>query len=1829
VSIDKTAPTISGSRSPLANSAGWTNSDVQVGFTCADPLNASNGTIGSGIASCPGTTTLGEGAGQSVTGTATDNAGNTSTAATVDGINVDKSAPTLSGAPTTTANSDGWYNSDVTITWTCADPKLVDGKDGSGIVNCPADNTFTGEGANQSVTRSVSDNAGNSGTGDSAPVNIDKTAPHTVATSPSDWVNSSVTVGLSANDSLSGVKTIHYILDGTATTVAASANPATTDVAISNEGVHTLEFWSVDKAGNAEAHNTATIKIDKTAPTITHGTTQANGKTSPNAQGWNNSDVTVTFTCADTLSGIKSCLADGSSDNTKAVTTEGQNTKVGGTAVDNAGNSQTDNASIGLDKTAPTITGSRSPAANVNGWNNTDVTAGFTCGDALSGVLTCPAATVVSAEGANQTVSGTVTDNAGNTADATVGSISVDKTPPTLTGAITTAASGTDVDGITKWYNTDVTVAWTCADPLSGIPAGTCPADSTVAGEGTNMSASASVKDAADNATNTTVNNIHIDRSAPLTTANAPSGWSNTDVTVALTASDGLSGVKATNFTLDGTPGTGASVPISTEGTHTLVYWSVDYAGNEEAHHTVTVQIDKTPPTITHDQVPAANGNGWNNGDVKVTFTCADQANLSGVQSCTPPQTLTTEGKNQTVTGTAIDNANNTAFDNANVSIDKTKPTITGGADRAPNTFHWYDTDVKVSFTCSDVLSGIATCSNPTTLGEGATQAVTGTAKDAADNSDTFTVSDINVDKTPPSLTGAPDRAANANGWYKSNVLIHWTPGDVLSGIDPATAPGDSTISSEGTGLTASASVQDKAGNGTNATSDSIKLDKTAPTISSALNTTANSAGWFNSPVTVTFTCGDGLSGVANCSSPATLGEGRNLSATGNVSDKADNTNSLTVNGLNIDATAPTLSGKATTDANGNGWYKGDVTIVWACADPKLADGTDGSGVVACPANQTITGEGDSLSLPNSISDVAGNTTNAGSAPVKIDRTAPTTDASAPSAWTNNDVTVTLTPFDGLSGVESTHYKLDGGADQTGTSLTIGTEGSHTLEYWSVDKAGNEETHHTATINIDKTNPTITHTQNPVVNGNGWNNTDVTVTFTCADAPSSGTNASSGIASCTAPQTTTAEGKEQPVTGTAKDNAGNTATDPAKVSIDKTKPVITGAADRKANANGWYNADVTVSFLCTDLLSGIDTCSKPSTLAEGASQAVSGTAVDNAGNTTTATVDKINVDKTDPTIGHTQSPAANGAHWNNSDVTVTFNCGDALSGIDTAANGCTTPQTVSTEAQGQKVTGTALDKAGNTASDTATVNLDKTKPTIGGTASGTPNARNWYNSDVTVTFACGDSLSGVATCSAPTSLGEGANQSASGTATDNAGNSDSATVSGINVDKTAPLLSGQADAANGAGWHNGDVTVTWTCSDALSGIYDCPAKSTVSGEGDNLSATTTDTDNADNTTTSTVSGIKIDRHAPKTTAAAGAGWANTDVTVTLTPTDNLSGVKATYYSVDGAAQQSGTSFAITSEGVHTVTYWSVDNADNTEVKQTVQVLIDKSKPALSGAPTSAPNANGWYNASVTVHFTCSDPKLADGNDGSGMATPCPFDIVVPGDGASQSATGSATDNAGNTTTLKVGGLKIDTTAPVISAISVASTKPFVLGAAPAPTCQATDALSGVDANGCKVTVTGGQANGVGTFTYTAKATDLAGNTKTVTGTYQVIYNVPTNQPFFEQPVNDTAHQVGLATSIFKAGQTVPMKFQLTNAAGQAVQANSAPIWLTPVKGSSTAAGVNESAYGATGDSGSTYTFNGGHYQYNWATSSSQAGYYWKVGVKLDDGQIYTVNIGLR
>ena len=551
------------------------------------------------------------------------------------------------------------------------------------------------------------------------------------------------------------------------------------------------------------------------------------------------------------------------------------------------------------------------------------------------------------------------------------------------------------------------------------------------------------------------------------------------------------------------------------------------------------------------------------------------------------------------------------------------------------------------------------------------------------------------LDNAAPTATGALTPAPNGAGWNRGDVTITWTGADPGgSGVKTVTPAAD-TVTADGT-VSKTATVTDNVGNTATSAPVTVRLDKTAPTITGSRTPAANANGWNNTDVTVSFAPGDATSGVRSSSAPTTLStSGANQSVTGTVTDNADNTASTTVSGIDIDKAAPTLSGKPTTDPNAAGWYSGDVAVAWSAAD--ALSGT------ANPANSTISGEGTKLTASATATDKAGNTSGSvQSAPaVRIDRTAPNTTVTAPPAWNKTDVTLTLVPNDGLSGVDRTYYQLDGGAQTAGTSVPVTAEGNHTLKFWSTDVAGNTEAAHTVSFGIDKTSPTIGHTQDPAANADGWNNTNVTVTFTCSDAVS-------GVRSCTGPQSVTTEGKAQVVTGTVEDNAGNTATDPAAVSIDKTKPVINLDALPAPNANGWYGDDVTATYTASDALSGIKTQDRAHTFGEGANQTATGTATDAAGNSASVTTPTVNVDKTAPTITGMVASTPNSNGWFSKDVTVEWTCDDNLSGVVA----CPADTVVSGEGSDRSASASVTDKAGHTASATVDgIRIDRTAPT--------------------------------------------------------------------------------------------------------------------------------------------------------------------------------------------------------------------------------------------------------------------------------------------------------------------------------------------------------------------------------------------------------------------------------------------------------------------------------------------------------------------------------------
>lgn len=293
-----------------------------------------------------------------------------------------------------------------------------------------------------------------------------------------------------------------------------------------------------------------------------------------------------------------------------------------------------------------------------------------------------------------------------------------------------------------------------------------------------------------------------------------------------------------------------------------------------------------SPPSITPLASPAANAAGWNNTDVTVGWEISDPSSpiLSSIGCGLTTLVQDTPVSGTTMTCTATNAAGQSSTASVFIKIDKTPPVIAGTASPGPNPRGWNNTNVTVTFSCSDPLSGMASCPGPTVVStEGVGQSVKGTATDVAGNSASFTVTGINIDKTPPSVRAAASPAANSAGWNNSPVTVAFVCSDALSGVISCPAP--VVLSQEGALQSVAGTTVDSAGNSASVQVDHINIDMTKPTIRGV---------FLASTATVRFTCGDVLSGVAVCPAPVSVAAGTNQ-VSGTTTDRAGNAGSTTV----------------------------------------------------------------------------------------------------------------------------------------------------------------------------------------------------------------------------------------------------------------------------------------------------------------------------------------------------------------------------------------------------------------------------------------------------------------------------------------------------------------------------------------------------------------------------------------------------------------------------------------------------------------------------------------------------------------------------------------------------------------------------------------------------------------------------------------------------------------------------------------------------------------------------------------------------------------------
>jgi len=423
-------------------------------------------------------------------------------------------------------------------------------------------------------------------------------------------------------------------------------------------------------------------------------------------------------------------------------------------------------------------------------------------------------------------------------------------------------------------------------------------------------------------------------------------------------------------------------------------------------------------------------------------------------------------------------------------------------------------------------------------------------------------------------------------------------------------------------------------------------------------------------------------------------------------------------------------------------------------------------------------------------------------------------------------------------------------------------------------------------------------------------------------------------------------------------------------------------------------------------------------------------------------------------------------------------------------------------------------------------------------------------------------------------------------------------------DTTPPIITPNVVGTLGSnGWYVSDVTVSWNISDPESAVtsivYNTPLPHTITEDTAGTIFTCTATSAGG---TNSVS-VTIKRDATPTVVIInapvnGAYYKTEDV-----PTGDYTIVEENLCTVD----EDGWS---DEEGVHTYTVTATDDAGNVG-SASVTYTVDNTPPVVT---INAP-ADGAYHKSSNL--PALDYSVVELN---------PYTVVEEGysaDEGEHTVIVTATDAAGNVGSDSVTYI-VDDTPPEITIITPADGVVYILNQVVLADWEAIDELSGI----ATVTATADDGDPSDTSTlgeksFTVTATDNAGNTDSLT----VHYNVQYDFGGFLPPVSLDGR------SLFKLGSTIPVKFQLFDAARDPASTAVATIRVVKISSGSPVGmevdGVSTSA--ATTGNLFRYDTTGQLYIFNLATKSlpAPADGTWRITVYLNDGTSQSIDIGIK
>ncbi len=382
-----------------------------------------------------------------------------------------------------------------------------------------------------------------------------------------------------------------------------------------------------------------------------------------------------------------------------------------------------------------------------------------------------------------------------------------------------------------------------------------------------------------------------------------------------------------------------------------------------------------------------------------------------------------------------------------------------------------------------------------------------------------------------------------------------------------------------------------------------------------------------------------------------------------------------------------------------------------------------------------------------------------------IDKTAPVIGAITldPNGWTKDTVTVTVPATD--VGINEILYKMDNGGWQTSNKFTIEDNLIH--KFYVKDSLGNENTT-PAEIKADKYDNKAPIINKITPNTTEWVAEEVVITVDATDDGVQGISyklGESGDWQSKNTFTLTANGKYKVYVKDALDNENTTPTEIEISNIDKVNPEI---VDFTSTTEKWTNKNVTISGTVIDAQSGVaklqykindgswsdlafDTDGKFSiTVSDECDVAYTFKCVDAVGNQSTGTyVKSVKIDKTEANVSANSISDA----WKNSQISISGSLSDSVSGIKSAIydnnNGDTGNLTIvgndftfntNVTSSGEytyKITVT--DNAGNS----KVINSDVVKIDLVNPVTSVEPATVWTNQEVTVIVTATDANAGI------------------------------------------------------------------------------------------------------------------------------------------------------------------------------------------------------------------------------------------------------------------------------------------------------------------------------------------------------------------------------------------------------------------------------------------------------------------------------------------------------